>query len=155
MSGSFTAACLQLCSAREIEPNIASVRDLARRARDKGADLIMTPEVTDMIEPKRDQVFAKARTEAEHPMLAACREVARETGAWFLLGSVVTKLTEEPRLANRSYLIAPDGADRGALRQDPHVRRRLENGESYRESAFLPARRRGGAGRRCRGACLA
>jgi predicted amidohydrolase len=134
VSGSFTAACLQLRSAREVEPNIASVRDLARRARDRGADLIMTPEVTDMMEPKRDRVFAKARTETEHPMLAACREVARETGAWFLLGSAVTKLTEEPRLANRSYLIAPDGAVAARYDKIHMFDVDLENGESYRES---------------------
>jgi deaminated glutathione amidase len=134
MSGRFTAACLQLCSAREVGSNIEAVRDLARRARDRGADLIMTPEVTDMLEPKRDQVFAKATTEAEHPMVAACRDIARETGAWFLLGSAVTKLTDEPRLANRSYLIAPDGAIAARYDKIHMFDVDLEKGESYRES---------------------
>jgi predicted amidohydrolase len=134
VSGGFTAACLQLCSAREVETNIAAVRDLARRARDAGADLIMTPEVTDMLEPKRDRVFATARPEAEQAMLAACRDIARETGAWFLLGSAVVKLADDPRLANRSFLIAPDGAIAARYDKIHMFDVDLEKGESYRES---------------------
>ncbi len=93
-------------------------------------------------------------------MLAALRDLARETGAWLLLGSLVSTSREpgaegERRLANRSFLIAPDGAHRRALRQDPHVRRRSAGGESYREiNAFRPGEARG-AGRDCPGACSA
>jgi deaminated glutathione amidase len=134
MSGGFTAACLQLCSAREVEPNIAAVRDLTRRARDKGADLIMTPEVTDMIEPRRAIVLAKATDEANHPMLAAAREFARETGAWFLLGSIVVKLADDSRVANRSFLIAPDGEIRARYDKIHMFDVDLAGGESYRES---------------------
>jgi deaminated glutathione amidase len=134
MSENFTAACLQLCSAREVEPNIAAVRDLARRARDAGADLIMTPEVTDMVEPRREAVLAKAQRESEHAMLAACREIARETRAWFLLGSAVVKLEDDPRVANRSFLIAPDGAIAARYDKIHMFDVDLEGGESYRES---------------------
>jgi predicted amidohydrolase len=109
VSGEFTAACLQLCSGRDVAPNVEAVLDLARRARDRGADLIMTPEVSDMMEPRREAAVARARPESDHLMLAACRALARETGAWFLLGSVVVKLAEDSRFANRSFLIAPDG----------------------------------------------
>jgi predicted amidohydrolase len=134
MSARFTAACLQLTSAREIEPNIALVRDLARRARDAGADLIMTPEVTDRMEPRRETVLATARTERDHPMLAACRAVARETGAWFLLGSAVVKLEDDARVANRSFLIAPDGGITARYDKIHMFDVDLEGGESYRES---------------------
>ena len=48
----------------------------------------MTPEVSDMIEPSRTLRREKARDEADHPMLAALRDLARETGAWLLLGSL-------------------------------------------------------------------
>ncbi len=134
MSGSFTAACLQLCSTPEVEANIASVRELALRARDRGADLIMTPEVTDMMEPRRDAVLAKAKQEAEHAMLAACRDLARETGAWFLLGSAVVKLADDPLLANRSFLIAPDGGIAARYDKIHMFDVDLPTGESRRES---------------------
>jgi predicted amidohydrolase len=134
VNGGFTAACLQLCSAREVAPNIEVVRDLAFRARDRGADLIMTPEVTDMMEPRRDALLAKARGEADHAMLAACRDLARETGAWFLLGSAVVKLADDPRVANRSFLIAPDGGIAARYDKMHMFDVDLENGDTRRES---------------------
>jgi len=60
-----------------------------------------------MIEPRRDQVLAKAKPEAQHPMLAAFRDLAHETGAWLLLGSIVVRDDGAERLANRSFLITP------------------------------------------------
>ena len=69
MSKTFKAACLQLNSGRDPGPNIGNLRTLARRARDAGADFIMSPEVSDMIEPDRAERFRKARPEPEHPML--------------------------------------------------------------------------------------
>src|SRR5690349_5929938 len=117
MSDAFTASCIQFTSARDYEPNIRVVSDLVRRARDAGADLVMTPENTGLTEPIGKLRREKARDEANHPVLAALREVARETGAWLLIGSLAVDLSHEPatakgehRLANRSYLVDPSGA---------------------------------------------
>jgi len=139
VSGSFIAACIQLTSGREVEPNIAAASDLVRRARDAGARLIMTPEVSDMIEPRRGLRRDKARTEAEHPMLAAFRPLARETGAWLLLGSIVVRDGDDERLRNRSILIGPDGEVVQRYDKIHMFDVALENGENYRESAaFRP-----------------
>jgi len=140
VSGAFKAACIQLSSAREVEPNIAAAGDLIRRARDAGAALIMTPEVSDMMEPKRPLRIEKARNEANHPMLAACRELARETGAWLLLGSAVVRREDgDERLVNRSFLIAPDGTVAQRYDKIHMFDVELAGGESYRESnAFRP-----------------
>ena len=140
MSTAFKAACLQLSSAREVEPNIAAARDLVRRARDAGAQFIMTPEVSDMMEPKRPLRLAKAQSEASHAMLAAFRDLAREAGAWLLLGSAVVRREDgDERLANRSFLIAPDGAVAARYDKIHMFDVELAGGESYRESnAFRP-----------------
>jgi predicted amidohydrolase len=136
---SFTAACIQLNSGREVAPNIAAASDLVRRARDRGADLIMTPEVSDMMEPRRGPRLEKAKTESQHPMLAAFRELARETGAWLLLGSIVVRDGDDERLRNRSFLLAPDGAVAQRYDKIHMFDVALEGGESYRESAaFRP-----------------
>jgi predicted amidohydrolase len=137
----FTAACVQLNSGREIAPNLSVAADLVRRARDAGAELIMTPEVSDMIEPKRASRLEKARDEASHPMLAAFRDLARETGAYLLLGSIMLR-ESEARLANRSFLIAPDGEIRARYDKIHMFDVDLPGGESYRESAvFRPGDR--------------
>ena len=77
MNSVFTASCIQFTSARDYEPNIRVVSDLIRRARDAGADLVLTPENTGLTEPIGKLRRAKARDEANHPVLAALREVAR------------------------------------------------------------------------------
>src|SRR5256885_15141919 len=96
----FIAACVQLNSGRDIEPNLRVATDLVRRARDAGAELIMTPEVSDMIEPKRSLRLEKAQDEASHPMLAAFRALASETGAHLLLGSIMLREIGAGRLCN-------------------------------------------------------
>ena len=106
MTGRFTAACVQLTSGPDIAPNVAAASALIRRARAAGADLIMTPETTSMIEPRRRLTFEKAQVEAGHAALAAFQDLAAELGAWLLIGSMVVRL-DETRLANRSFLIAP------------------------------------------------
>ncbi|HLJ63638.1 MAG TPA: carbon-nitrogen hydrolase family protein [Stellaceae bacterium] len=139
MSGSFKAACLQLSSRREVEPNILAARELIQKARAAGADLILTPEVSDMIEPKREQRLSKAREESEHPMLAAFRELARETGAWIVLGSAVIREKGSDRLFNRSFLLDPGGEIAARYNKIHMFDVTLPNGESYRESnAFVP-----------------
>ena len=146
MSREFTAACVQFTSARDYEPNIRVVSDLIRRARDAGADFVMTPENTGLTEPVSKLRREKARGEADHPALAALREVTRETGAWLLIGSLAVDLTGEPgtaegerRLANRSYLIDPAGAIVARYDKIHMFDVDLAGGESYRESnAFRP-----------------
>jgi deaminated glutathione amidase len=149
MSGVFTASCIQFTSARDYEPNIRVVADLIRRARDAGADFVLTPENTGLTEPVGRLRRAKARDEANHPVLAALRDVARETGAWLLIGSLAVDLSREPgeadgesRLANRSYLVDPSGAVVARYDKIHMFDVDLAGGESYRESnAFRPGGR--------------
>lgn len=146
MNGTFTAACVQFTAARDYEPNIRMVSQLVRRARDAGADLVLTPENTGLMEPIGKLRREKARDEANHPVLAALREVARETGVWLLLGSVSVDISREPgipegerRLANRSYLIDAAGGIVARYDKIHMFDVDLAGGESYRESnAFRP-----------------
>ena len=146
MSGVFTAACVQFTAARDYEPNIRLVSDLVRRARDAGADFVLTPENTGLIEPIGKLRREKARDEANHPVLAALREVACETGVWLLIGSLAVDISREPgipegerRLANRSYLIDAAGGVAARYNKIFMFDVDLAGGESYRESnAFRP-----------------
>jgi predicted amidohydrolase len=149
MTDTFAASCIQFTSARDYEPNIRVVSDLIRRARDGGADFILTPENTGLTEPVGKLRREKARAEANHPVLAALREVAQETGAWLLIGSLAIDLSREPgipederRLANRSFLIDASGAVVARYDKIHMFDVDLAGGESYRESnAFRPGSR--------------
>ena len=149
MTGSFTAACIQFTAARDYEPNISTVSDLIRRARDAGADFVLTPENTGLIEPNGKLRREKARDEASHPALVALREVAQETGIWLLIGSLAVDISGEPgtpsgerRLANRSYLIDAHSGIVASYDKIHMFDVDLASGESYRESnAFRPGGR--------------
>jgi predicted amidohydrolase len=137
----FKVACIQTSSTPDIAENVAWVRARVEQARADGADLICTPETTDMIEPNRAFRMQKAQSEASHPALAAFREAAAKAGAWLLIGSVGVKVEGE-RLANRSFLIDSTGNVVAKYDKIHMFDVDLAGGESYRESAtFRPGER--------------
>lgn len=109
MTGVFTAACVQNTAERDVEPTMAELTRLIRQARDMGGDLIMTPEVCAMMEPRRKVAAEKVQLEQSNDALEQFRDLARETGAWLLIGSMAIKLEGEERMANRSILLDPQG----------------------------------------------
>jgi deaminated glutathione amidase len=141
MSGSpFTAACIQFTAGDNPAANLATVAGLCRQARDAGAELIMTPEVTNFVAGGRRRAEL-ARSEAEDPVLAGLREVARETGAWVLIGSLAIDAAREGdrRLANRSFLVDATGGIVARYDKIHMFDVDLAGGESYRESnAYRP-----------------
>jgi len=138
VSRPFTAACIQLTAGPDLAPNIAAAAERIRAAHAMGAELVLTPENTTMIEPRRPLLLEKALPEARHPAIPAFAELAAELGIWLLIGSLAIKV-EAARCANRSYLFDPTG--RVAARYDKiHMFDvDLASGERYRESAsFRP-----------------
>jgi predicted amidohydrolase len=138
VSDRLTVACVQTSSAREVAPNLAAVSGLVREARGRGADLICLPENVAMMEPNGALLRGKAEPEATHRALLAFQDLARETGAWILVGSLSVHLPDE-RVANRSFLLDSDGAIRARYDKIHMFDVDLPSGESYRESAtFRP-----------------
>ena len=127
-----------MTSGREPEANLAAAESLIRRAREAGAELIMTPETTDMIEPRGRLTFEKAQAEAQHDGLAAFRDLAAELDVWLLAGSFVVRLSAD-RLANRSFLIGPGGEIAARYDKIHMFDVEIPDGQSYRESrAYQP-----------------
>lgn len=138
MSDRFIAACVQLTAGREFGPNIDAACDLVRRARDDGAELIALPENCSLIEPVAAEALRKAPAEEDHPGLAAFAELARETGAWILIGSLSVK-RPGGRLANRSLLLDAGGEVVARYDKIHRFDVRLRDGEWYRESDTIEA----------------
>ena len=129
----FVVGLVQSTAGRETGPTLDALGDAVRRARDAGADLIATPEVCSYLEPRRRLVLEKAQPQDAHEGLARFREWARETGAWLLAGSMVTR-TEGERLANRSYLVDPTGGIAAVYDKIHMFDVDIGEGERYRES---------------------
>ena len=134
MTGSFSVGLVQLASGTEVEANLAATEAGVRRAREAGADFVLTPETTDLMDMRRRSLFAKAEGEAEHRGLAGFRALAAELGCWLLIGSLVVRLSEE-RLANRSFLVDPSGAVRARYDKIHMFDVAVPDGQTYRESA--------------------
>jgi len=142
MITTFRAGLIQTNVSDEMAENVVFVTAEAKRARDAGADFIMTPENTGLIGRDRNDTLAKAQTEETHGMLAACRASARDLGVWFLLGSIHVRVPGEEQIRNRSFLIAPDGGVVVSYDKIHMFDVRLAGGENYRESAtFKPGER--------------
>lgn len=135
MSRRFKAACVQPNAGREIGPNVDWAADRVREVRDAGADIVFLPENVSMMEFGRTRILGKAAPEESHPALAAFRDLARETGAWLSVGSLTVGVEPE-KVANRGYVIAPDGAIAARYDKIHMFDVDLDGGESYRESAI-------------------
>ena len=133
MSKKFKAACVQLNSAPEIAPNIAAATQLIRAAAAAGADLVMTPENTTLIEPNRARSLAKTPSEQDHPGLPHFSSLAKDLGIWLMIGSMPVK-ADEGRIANRCFLFGPSGEVVARYDKIHMFDVDLPNGETYRES---------------------
>jgi predicted amidohydrolase len=121
-----------MCSGLEPDTNIAEATRLVRRAVDDGARFVSTPEMTNIVEPRRAVLWDKVREEAEDSSVAAFAALARELGIWLAAGSFA--LRSGDRLVNRSLLYAPDGGIMAHYDKIHLFDVALANGESYRES---------------------
>jgi predicted amidohydrolase len=118
----------------------AAVR-LIGEAKAAGADYVLTPEMTNIMELKRERLLAAIVAEEADRSLAAFRELARKLAIHLHVGSLAIKLPGE-RAANRSFLIGPDGEVVARYDKIHMFDVDLANGESYRESRnFRPGER--------------
>ncbi len=132
-ANSFKAACVQFCAGRSVDGNVETVSHLVREAVAGGADLVLTPEMTGLIEMNGAALLEKTRTQDEDTALAAFRSLAGELKVWLSIGSLAIRLDGD-KLANRSFLIGPDGGIAAVCDKIHMFDVMLPGGESYRES---------------------
>ena len=134
----FTAACVQTTSSRDVATNIEAVGRMVRDAAEGGADFILAPETVNLMEPKNSLMREKAAPEADDAFLAAFRDIAKETGVWLLAGSLVV-VGEKGRTVNRSILVGPNGEIQARYDKVHMFDVDLGDGEYYRESKSYEA----------------
>jgi predicted amidohydrolase len=138
---SFTAALVQTSSGVDMTANLDAAETMIRQAVDRGADMVLTPENVAMMQARRQATIDNACAEDAHPGLARLAAVARECGIWLVIGSLHIR-PGDGRLANRSYLIDPEGAVAAHYDKIHMFDVTLSSGEVYRESAtFTPGDR--------------
>ncbi|HEY0331159.1 MAG TPA: carbon-nitrogen hydrolase family protein [Rhodopseudomonas sp.] len=115
-------------------PSLDQASALIREAVSAGANYVLTPEVSNMMQPNRAALFEHLAFQDDDASLKAYRELARELKIHLHIGSLALKASPD-RAANRSFLIDPQGAILASYDKIHMFDIDLENGESYRESA--------------------
>ncbi|MGI9464645.1 MAG: carbon-nitrogen hydrolase family protein [Aestuariivirgaceae bacterium] len=131
-------ACIQMCSGRNPAANMEAVAELVRQAAEAGAGLVVTPEMTNVIESKRDRLIEKVGCQDDDLSVKALAGLARDLGITLLAGSVALRDGDD-RLVNRSLLFAPDGSLAARYDKMHMFDVELDGGESYRESRSYSA----------------
>jgi predicted amidohydrolase len=132
-SAKFRAGLIQMCSGRTPQANLDAAVKLIRRAKDSGADYVLTPEMTNIMEISREKLFAAIAEEEKDASLAAFRELARSLSLYLHVGSLAIKVSHD-RAVNRSFLIGRDGEVLARYDKIHMFDVDLDHGESYRES---------------------
>jgi len=129
----FTAGLVQMRTGMKVEANVAQAEALIREAAGQGASYVQTPEMTSLLVRDRAQLFGAIAPEESDAALARFRALAAELGIWLHLGSLPIRLSEEA-VANRGFLIRPNGGIAARYDKIHMFDVDLANGESWRES---------------------
>jgi predicted amidohydrolase len=132
-TAAFKAAMIQMRSGLQPAANLDAALTLIGEAKTAGADYVLTPEMTNIMEVKRERLFATIVEEDADTSLATLRELARKLGIYIHVGSLAIKLTAD-RAANRSFLIDAKGEIAARYDKIHMFDVDLAGGESYRES---------------------
>src|SRR5262245_5050436 len=127
------AGLVQMCTGRDLERNLREASDLIRQAAGRGAQYIQTPEVTSLMEMERARLFASVEREEGNRAVGFFAELALELKIWLHVGSMPILLANG-KIANRSYLFAPNGSISARFDKIHMFDVALPNGETYRES---------------------
>jgi predicted amidohydrolase len=134
----FRVGLIQMRSGRTPHANIETAAKLIGEAKTGGADYVQTPEMTNILERSRENLFATIVPEEQDTSLATFRELARALGIYIHVGSLAIKVGPE-KAANRAFLIDRRGEIIARYDKIHMFDVDLKGGESYRESrAYRP-----------------
>ena len=136
----FKAAAIQMRSGISVEKNAATFEAMVREAAGHGATYIQSPEMTGALMRDRASLHASLRDDAGDLIASAARRLAREFGVHIHVGS--TAIAAGEKIANRGFMVGPDGTDIVTYDKIHMFDVDLDNGESWRESAtYQPGKR--------------
>ncbi|MCO5793116.1 MAG: N-carbamoylputrescine amidase [Blastomonas sp.] len=127
-----TVAALQLPLGASEADNIEAVTDLVAHAADKGAEIILPPELFEgpyFCRTEDEALFASARPTNEHPSVRAMAKLARQ-----LKVAIPTSFFERdgPHHYNSLAMIDPDGEIMGVYRKS-----HIPDGPGYEEKYYF------------------
>lgn len=131
-------AVAQLTSGIDPAANARRLAEAVAEARDGGAAMLFTPEMTGLLDRDRVRAATTITDEDSDVTLAAAREAAVRHRLWVHIGSLALR-RPDGRLANRGFVIDDRGTVRARYDKLHLFDVDLPTGESWRESAAYAA----------------
>ncbi|MDT3684808.1 MAG: carbon-nitrogen hydrolase family protein [Pseudorhodoplanes sp.] len=132
-TATFRAGLIQMRSGRTPQANLDAAVKLIGQAKSNGADYVLTPEMTNIMELSREALFSAITEEEKDASLAAFQDLARKLSLYLHVGSLAIKASHD-KAVNRSFLINPKGEIVARYDKIHMFDVDLGRGESYRES---------------------
>ena len=121
-TSTFRAALIQMRSARSPQANVDTAVKLIGEAKSAGADYVLTPEMTNIMEVRREALFGSIVDEDDDTSLATFRELAwgcEHFGPQILTGDLVM----EPLRFEDFHVYMPVGPGIGVVLDEAKLRR--------------------------------
>lgn len=135
MPDTLKAALIQLTTPADQTAAFAQAVPLIERAAAEGAQLILTPECSNLMEIRKDQKALKVTTAEDDVCVQGYRDLARRLSVPILMGSaIILDKDGDTRAVNRTLLIGADGEFIDAYDKVHLFDVELANGKSYKES---------------------
>ena len=132
------ATCIQMRSSDSVSENVAIAVGLIDQAARAGAQLVVTPEMTSLLDRRPGALLEKAKVQDEDAALSVFRETAAQLGIELVIGSLAIKI-DEAHCANRSFFISRRGEVIASYDKIHMFDVELGEGETYRESKRFQA----------------
>tara|TARA_B100000787_G_C16104853_1_gene255308 strand:+ start:51 stop:836 length:786 start_codon:yes stop_codon:yes gene_type:complete len=100
-------SCIQLSSGENYQVNFKKYLHFLKKAIDKGADLILTPETTSIVTDDKNILFKNAYSMKDDIFIKETKILCKKFKRWVLIGSLPIK--ERNKLKNRSIMINSRG----------------------------------------------
>ena len=138
MSRPVKVALIQCRTPADPAAALAHVAPLVRTAAADGAQLVATPEATNILERDRAKLFSKLAAAEDDVCVRGLIALAAELKIWLLIGSALVK-RPDGGAANRAMLVSPEGAVVATYDKIHMFDVDLPTGERVRESeAYTP-----------------
>jgi predicted amidohydrolase len=129
------AALIQTRTPATQEAALAQIEPLIRQAAADGAELIVTPEGSNLLQRDRAKMLAVLKPLESDPFVEGVRALARELKTWILIGSALVAQGSD-KAANRAVLIDAQGEIVATYDKLHMFDVDLPNGDRYRESSL-------------------
>ena len=132
MSNFLSITCLQYTSTKNEALTLKTIKPLINKAVDLGSEFIALPECATSLQENSEITKELANPESKNESLQIFKEIAKAESIHLLVGSLPIKLKN--KLANRSFLIGPNGDILNKYDKIHLFDVELPNGEAYKES---------------------